>query len=301
MLNRRQCVAALAAGLSAQPPQKFVVGFAPEMGGEGTEPRWWRACDECRRLGFRFVETNNTPLKLVEIYESKPALFKERMAQRNLTMAGFALATPMIEPARRREVIEGNLRVARFLKAIGGSYITHLFASESNPTVVGQKLPKNIIREGFKHFAATANQLGKRMLEETGIRIALHAEKGAVRAGVCDPIMDATDPRYFHFWADIGHLAGGGVDPLALLRKYRSRLIGTHLKDWDPNLETEFGGKREKGSFVMLGKGVVDFPGIIAYLLSTGFDGFNMVELRAQPDPTEEMKDYLTRRLGLRL
>jgi inosose dehydratase len=298
-----QTAAGFAGSALAQPQgeQTFRIGFAPEMGGQGTIDAWWRACDECRRLGFRYVETNNGPLRLVENFGARPQQFKDEMAKRQLTLAGLALFTPMVERSQRQAVVAANMRVARFLQAVGGKYITHLFAASTNPTVEAQRLPRHITAEGFKDFAATANEAGKLMKEELGIRIALHAEKEAVRAGVCDPIMEATDPRYFYFWADVGHLAGGGADPLALIRKYRARLIGTHLKDWDPKLESEFGGVKEKGSFVPPGKGIVDFPAIVAYLKETRFDGYNMVELSAQASPTQEMVDYLVTRLGLRL
>jgi inosose dehydratase len=305
-LNRRQFVAA-AAGTVVLPlaapaqDQTFRIGFAPDMGSNGSIDAWWRACDECMRLGFHYVEANNGPLRLVETFGGRPKQFREEMAKRKLTLAGLALFTPMVDRNQRRQVIDANMRVARFLQAVGGKYITHLFAAGTNPTVETQKLPRHMTREGFKDFAATANEAGKLMQEILGIRIALHAEKEAVRAGVCDPIMDATDPRYFYFWADVGDLAAGGQDPLAVIRKYRSRLIGTHLKDWDPKLESEFGGQKEKGSFLPPGKGTIDLPAIMAYLKETKFDGYNMVEVRAQATPTKEMADYLVGRLGLRL
>jgi inosose dehydratase len=282
----------------AQAAQPFLVGFAPEMGGKGSEEKWWHACDECMRMGFRYTETNNGSIRLVEAYADRSEKFKEEMGKRKLTMAGFALGSPMSDPDRREEVIDSNMRVARFLQAVGGSYITHLVSARMNPAAPQEE---SMTKKNLKDFAAAANELGKRMQQETGVKIALHADRSAVRAGMYDPLMEATDPRYFHAWADVGHMAGGGADPLELIRKYRSRLIGTHLKDWDPDTEGEVGGQRQKGSFVAPGRGIVNFPAIIAFLKETKFTGFNMVELDSQPYPTEEIRDYVVKTLGLRL
>ena len=293
-------LAAFQPAVSQTQPQAFILGFAPELGGKAGEEKWWHACDECMRLGFHYTETNNGNIRLVETYKDRPAKFKDEMAKRKLTMAGFAWSTTLSDRSRRQDVIDQNMQVARFLQAVGGKYITHLFSPRPNGSLSREQAIERITKEEIKDFAATANELGKRMQEETGIRIAYHTERTEARFHLFDSIMEATDPRYFHFWADVGHLTAGGANPLDLIKKYRSRLIGVHLKDYDPNFEVERNGRREKGWFVPIGKGIVKFAPIIAYLKETRFNGHAMIELDGQPDPTEQMRDYAVKELGLK-
>lgn len=93
------------------------------------------------------------------------------------------------------------------------------------------------------------------------------------------------------FCPDTGHLAAGGGDPAAIIRRYSDRLRHVHLKDvrLDP-LE-----------FLPLGQGSVDFPAVLAAVQESGYDGWLMVELDAYAgDPAEAAqisKTYLDRLL----
>ena len=93
------------------------------------------------------------------------------------------------------------------------------------------------------------------------------------------------------FCPDTGHLAAGGGDPAAIIRRYADRLQHVHLKDvrLDP-LE-----------FLPLGQGSVDFADVLAAVRESGYDGWLMVELDAYAgDPAEAAqisKTYLDRLL----
>ena len=306
-LNRREflssagAVAALAAPLLAQQNQTFRVGFAPLAGMQSTEKMFWEACDECAKLGFHYIETDNTRLQIVEAYATRPAAFKQQMDKRGLTMVGFAQSSAMSDPAQRDQVIEQNVRIGRFLQVVGGKYITHLFSPRPNPVVPREKVLESMSKEEFQDFARTANELGKRLRGETGVRIGYHPEGGDVRARIFDRILEATDPRYFDFWPDAGHLTAGGADPLEVYKKHHSRMIGSHFKDYDPNAEWQRNGRPVKGRFVPLGKGVVKFEPLVAFLKEVKFAGHVMGELDGQPEATPLMRDYFVKALKLRI
>ena len=286
----------------AEKAQSFIVGFAPLAGMQSTEEMFWQACDECAQLGFHHIETDNTRLQIVEAYADRPSQFKEQMDKRRLTMLGFAQFAAMSDPAKKVQVIEQNMRIGRFLHAVGGRYITHLFEPRPNPNVSEDKNFQSMPNEDFRTFASTANELGKRLREETGIRIAYHAEGEEVKAGILHRIMEMTNPDYFDFWPDTGHLAAGGSKPMDVYRTYRSRMIGSHFKDYDPNIEWQAAdGQRRKGRFVPLGKGVVDFPPLVAFLKESGFTGQIMGELDGQPESTKMMRDFIVEVLHLRI
>jgi inosose dehydratase len=94
------------------------------------------------------------------------------------------------------------------------------------------------------------------------------------------------------FCPDTAHLAAGGSDPAALIRRYGDRLRHVHLKDL----------RREPLGFLPLGEGEVDFPDVLAALSEVGYDGWVIVELDSHDgDPREaalQSKAYLDRLLG---
>lgn len=49
-------------------------------------------------------------------------------------------------------------------------------------------------------------------------------------------VLDHTDPAIVGFGPDIGHLAWAGADYLGLIRDYRDRIEGIHLKDFDASV-----------------------------------------------------------------
>ena len=106
-------------------------------------------------------------------------------------------------------------------------------------------------------------------------------------------------PEDFGLILDTGWMRAGGQDPLSVLKDYRSRLITLHLKDFDPDVERERGGRRFKGHPVILGRGVIDFPPIIDYLRETEFDGQILGEIGLRG--TAEMKEFMIDKLGLRI
>lgn len=71
------------------------------------------------------------------------------------------------------------------------------------------------------------------------------------------------------FCPDTAHLAAGGGDPAALIRKYQDRVRHVHLKDYVP----------EPFSFQPLGKGTLDFTDILHAIKESGYSSWLMVEL----------------------
>lgn len=80
------------------------------------------------------------------------------------------------------------------------------------------------------------------------------------------------------FCPDTAHLAAGGGDPAALIRRYPDRLAHVHLKDVRVN----------PLKFLPLGKGVLDFADILRAIRETGYDSWLVVELDAYDGPPRE-------------
>jgi inosose dehydratase len=81
-------------------------------------------------------------------------------------------------------------------------------------------------------------------------------------------------PRSLGWTPDTGHLAVGGMDPIAMIRDYRELVDHIHFKDVDASHR-----------WVPNGTGVVDMRGVTRLLADTGYTGWIVVE---DESPTAE-------------
>ena len=280
--------------------QKFRVGHNLTTyisGGRGPDG-FWKGVEEIAGLGVRGTEADDGPSRLTATYGSTPAEVKDRLAKHGMTLVALYHTLPVSDPSKYQENLESGLRVGKFLKTVGGTLIN----------LAGGGRPEADATAEFSAFAKLANELGRRLREEYGLLLGYHPHRGhLIETGEdIKRAMDMTNPKYFSLCPDTGHLLAGGSDPLDIFKSYRSRIIYMHYKDYDPDLvtprTTETG---RKGGFVELGKGVVDFPAITELLLTTGYDGWVMIELDRAPakeiDAVKTNLDYMTQKLGLRL
>lgn len=84
-------------------------------------------------------------------------------------------------------------------------------------------------------------------------------------------------PDILGYTPDLGHIAKGGMDPLAVVRAWRSRVDHVHIKD----LATD-------GSWAPIGGGIVDVDAVLNFLAATDFAGWITFEdesPQAEADP----------------
>jgi inosose dehydratase len=98
------------------------------------------------------------------------------------------------------------------------------------------------------------------------------------------------------FCPDTAHLAAGGGDPAALIRRYPDRVRHVHLKDV----------RLDPFAFLPLGQGELDFRDILRAVQEAGYDSWLLVELDSYDgDPAEAARisksylDGLLTELGL--
>jgi len=79
------------------------------------------------------------------------------------------------------------------------------------------------------------------------------------------------------FEADVYWVAFGGVDPVALLKKYKGRVWYTHVKDMAKGIVPTSEQAHSEQSNVPLGQGQIDIKGIVAAGIATGVE-MNILE-----------------------
>jgi len=281
--------------------QPFRVGQATtaHLYVEASTASFWRGVADLSALGFHATEADNTLAHLSDTYEHRVQEFRDRMAEYEMQLPALYHVLPLNDASRRRENLEVGLRVGKFVHAVGGGILN---------LAGGRLSAQGDSAEEFRVFAQAANELGKRLREEYGVRLSYHPEVGLIgqRREELGRIMDSTLPEYLSLCPDTAHLFAAGGDLLEIFRTYRSRLIHVHFKDFDFNWHNDDVTKAGlKGGFVELGEGVVNLPALTDFLISTGYNGWVILELdppRTTPIETaRQQQRYAVEKLKLKI
>jgi sugar phosphate isomerase/epimerase len=289
-------------GLGQEKPQKFKIGMAATtwLATNPSTAEYWKAVEGIAQLGIGATEADNSAARLDSAYGADPAAFVTRSRGIGVQLEGVYQALPLHEPKSWDAIMTKIRSDGKFLKAASAKYIALGWAP---PHPVGGK-PYQRTAADVQQVIRAADEIGKISSEEYGIIVALHAERDIPKDVVIE-ILDGTNPKYLKFCADVGHLAGMGLDPLPTVKKYASRLAVSHWKDFDPNFSSpSYLGAKAKGDFVEVGTGTVDFRGLAAFYRQIGFDGWVMIELdryhkASIMESVRQMKAFVTDQLKL--
>lgn len=188
-------------------------------------------------------------------------------------------------------------------------------------------------------FARGVERIARRLADETGIGMVFHHHCAAFveTPEEIDDLLERTDPSLVSLVFDTGHFSYGsgppapasggtaaatasnaqGADPnkndvaLEGLRRLWPRVRYVHFKDCDEVVAARarrngwgYADAVRNGIFCELGKGVVDFAGIVAFLRDQGYDDWITVEQDVLPGmgtplaSARRNRDYLAE-LGL--
>lgn len=274
---------------AAAPGQKFRIGYQLLSWGRYYPKNWWEGCRALAELGFAGVEGEST---ISEIYEGRWEEFRSQMNKESVQLAALYSTSDLQKTDEVYQNLTHNLQAAAFLQAMGAQVL-----------VVGGSEAPTPTADDFKRMADTANELGRRALEQFGVKVGYHPHMGSMIQHREDigRLMELTDPRYFFLAPDTGHLAGGGSDPVEVYRTYGPRIVHMHFKDFDPNAE---GWRGRRGRFAPLGEGTVDFASLVQILRGLDYEGWIVVEADSRSAPRETAvsnRAYLTEKLKLEL
>ena len=214
--------------------------------------------------------------------------FRDLLKEKKLSVAGNYFGRKFYDPALKETILSDFRETMENLKFYN-----------SRTVVIGPPgRAEGDINAMIKGMAPVLNELGK-MAQDNGLQVCLHPHVNTIveTPVEIDLIMELTDPRYVLMAPDTGHIQLGGGNVVEIVRKYSDRLGYFHLKDttgvfnrpsFGPNL-------RE------LGKGEVDFPGVMKVLKEVNYKGWLNVEqdhtfMTPTESATESMK-YINTKL----
>ena len=282
--------------------------------------------ERSEEIGFRQVldEIEETGYLGTELGDwgympTEPDRLKAEIEKRNLSLLGAFVPVALADGAAHAQGVEAALRVAKLMYGAGYKDAFVVLADE-NGTVplrtanAGRITPEmGLTEEQWKVYAAGAEKVAKAVRDAYGIRTVFHHHcAGYVETPEeIETLLSLTDPNLVGLCLDMGHYAFGGGDPVKALKKYRDRIWHVHFKDFSPvaaKASRAAGGDYfdaiKRGVFCELGKGAVDFKGIVGLLKDTDYSDWIVVEQDILPgmgNPklcARANRDYL-RTLGL--
>ena len=210
------------------------------------------ALRHARDLGFKFVEFYPGMYPLNADATAIDAM-KKQLADLGLTISAHGVNRFTKDAVANRKMFE-------FAKAAG----IRTFGADPDP-------------DSF----ASLDELVK----EFDIRVAIHNHGPTHRYNKAIDVLQAVEKYDSRIGAcaDLGHFLRSGERPVEVIRLLKGRLYGIHLKD--------FAEMQDKTKGVILGKGHIDVPGVMAALIAVDFPADGALSIEYEENPQNPLAD----------
>ncbi|MFC3282710.1 myo-inosose-2 dehydratase [Litchfieldella rifensis] len=253
----------------------------PSLGGETP----LEVClSEGREAGFSGFELGHK-------FPRTPEALSEVLDKHDLSLVSGWYSSNLLErsPEEEIEAVKDHLNLLKQCgaKAMVFCEVTHcVHGDQSHP--LSQRPHLNDAE--WQRLTEGLNIVGD-YLKEQGVHMAYHHHLGTVVESQADVerLMDNTRDSV-GLLLDFGHLVGAGGDPLAIAKRYSSRIKHVHCKDIRfpvldelRNRDKSFLNGVLDGVFTVPGDGNIDFLPGLKHLCEQGYQGWLVVE--AEQDP----------------
>lgn len=279
-----------------------------------------------RQMLDELVETGYTATELGDwgFMPTNPGLLREEIERRKLTLLGAFTAIGFKYSEKLAAGKKEALKIARLLAAASPEHKPYLILADDNNSepdrsrLAGRVTPNLALKpEEWKTFARNVEEIARAVNQETGLPVLFHHHcAGYVETETeMERFLDLTNPALVNFVFDTGHFVfGSGPDSqytsgniVPVLEKFSSRISYIHFKDCHPDIAAR--SRREEwpyltslrnGIFCELGRGCIDFKGVLEWLQKRGYQGWVLVEQDILPgmgSPKESARrnrDYLS-------
>jgi inosose dehydratase len=269
----------------ANAPCSWGVDFAdrPE------NPAWAKVLDEASAAGFSAID-----LGPVGFFPTDPAKLKDELSKRNLALSAGGLFDALTDQRAFEGVVDKTRRTCAILKELNAPRLVIIdCVSDERGKYAGRSndAPR-LSAEDWKAMMGRIIELAKIAKNDYGVKSYLHAHAGCYieYEDELDRAMADLPDDLVGLCVDTGHCAYAGIDPIELIRRYRSRIGHMHLKNIDRQVHTAciadgtgFFDAIARGIFCPLGKGVVDFVAVRDALAAIDYRGMAVVEQDVDP------------------
>jgi inosose dehydratase len=281
---------------------------------EGERTTYVQVLDEIQATGYAGTELGDWGFMPTD-----PARLVAELAARHLQLLGSWVNVYLHDASRHAASIADCVRTAKLLAAVGGAKALIVLGNDAygdpfRTKIAGRVRPEDGMSAAqWKIFTAGAESVARAVREETGLRTVFHHHIGTWVETPAETarFLEMTDPQLVGLCFDTGHWTFGGGDAVKGLQEHAARVWHVHFKDCDPRVAAEsrvqeWDGPTSVGHgvFCELGKGAVDFPGVVQQLRAMNYDGWIVVEQDVLPgmgtpkESAQRNRDYI-KSLGL--
>jgi inosose dehydratase len=278
------------------------VSWGVDYADDPKNPDWSRVMDEIAAAGYRYSE-----LGPYGYFPTDPATSKNEFARRGLTVvAGFVFKN-LHDPARTEEVLDVVGRTCKLLVAVGGRrlvVIDHI-SSERMRTAGRRDLATPLDAPALGHMVSLIDRIADVAIEQ-GVAPVIHQHAGSYIEfeDELEYILSRLEPSRLGICIDTGHMAYAGIDPVAFYKRHADRVWYFHFKDIDRSVHERvlrcpipFLHAVDHKVFCPMGKGVVDWPALVAAVKEHEYSGAATVEQDIDPtislSPLEDARTSL--------
>jgi len=240
------------------------------------------------RMMDEFVEAGYEATEWGPGMPEDPALLRSELDRRGLTMVGAFVGLGFRDAARHDAEMAKAMAIARRLHATGGRLLVAADAGDERRRGEAGHVDESrgLTGEQWRDLARGLHGLADN-LAPLGMSVVFHNHVGTYVETPAETarLLDETDPAKVGWCLDVGHLAYGGGDSLAMLGAYGDRVAHVHLKDVDGGIlaQAKAGGwsfARALKAYIFppLGEGIARVPEVVADLLARGYDGWFVLE-----------------------
>jgi inosose dehydratase len=128
--------------------------------------------------------------------------------------------------------------VAALTEAVGGKHIVVIPETWRHHKTGDPVESRELTSEQWKQLGTGLDELGRRILEEYGLRVQFHshADSHVGYQPEIERLLESTNPEWLNLCFDTGHIAYYGGDCIELIEKYPDRIGYLHLKQVNPEI-----------------------------------------------------------------
>jgi len=257
-----------------------------EFAGQSSQPSWESVLDEMAAAGYA-----GTELGPYGYLPTEPQALKAALGARGLQLLSAFVPVRLANRSAHAAGLATSRQVGALLAACGCQHIVLSDDNAADPRRLaraGRITPDDGLDDaGWRALAEGVNTIARRMHAEFGLETVFHHHcAGFVETPAeVARFLELSDPATVGLCLDTGHYAYGGGDPVECIRQHGARVRYLHFKDADPQVIAR--ARQEglnyfqavaAGVFCELGRGCVDFPGVIEAMNALGYEGWAVVE-----------------------
>lgn len=254
---------------------------------------------EARQAGFTGIELGNK-------FPRDPEVLKPILAEHDINLVSGWYSTELLSRDVEAEIeaVQGHLTL---LKATGCKVMVCCEVTDCIHGAEERPLTKrpHLTESQWAQFCERLSGFAEYLASE-GVNMAYHHHMGTVIQSEAEVnrMMESTSDAV-GLLVDTGHMTFAGGDPMALLKRWSSRVNHVHCKDIRPavlkdalNRDLPFLKAVLNGLFTVPGDGSIDYYAVLKELKAMNYSGWIVVEAEQDPsiaDPlTFATKGYVT-------